>query len=329
MMSRVVKERSAAESKGHSAITKGEESAMFKRMTVLVQWIVAVFVLVLPTVAVGQPASETPVAEAAPDTAVSPTTATTATCPALSKTACQAAYPELAEVATAKKRDRWNIEILPYLWVAGIRGDTGVTAGSTDFSLPVDAAFSDIAKTLKMGAMGMLKFRYDRISIGGDANYLDAGTGESGSSAPQSTISMSLKTAFGTGQVAYTFEPLAGFFVSPYVGARWWWIDVNLGVTGGIADGAQTQGQRAWADPVFGVHLRNNITEAWYVDFLGDVGGGVSDITWQVYASAGYNFVDWFALSVGYRFVGVDYNQDGFDYDVIMQGLLVGLHFTI
>jgi hypothetical protein len=84
-----------------------------------------------------------------------------------------------------------------------------------------------------------------------------------------------------------------------------------------------------WADPVFGVHIRNEITEKWYIEFFGDVGGGVSDISWQVAAAVGYRFTSWVALTVGYRLLGVDYDRDGFEFDIITQGLLTGLRFTI
>ena len=42
---------------------------------------------------------------------------------------------------------------------------------------------------------------------------------------------------------------------------------------------------------------------------------------------AGYQFTDWFSAVAGYRAAGVDYENDGFVYDVVQQGPIIGLTF--
>jgi opacity protein-like surface antigen len=55
---------------------------------------------------------------------------------------------------------------------------------------------------------------------------------------------------------------------------------------------------------------------------------GGPDFTWQAYPGLGYQFTDRWSLRVGYRAVGVDYeNDDGFRLDVVVHGPLIGLGF--
>ena len=42
---------------------------------------------------------------------------------------------------------------------------------------------------------------------------------------------------------------------------------------------------------------------------------------------AGYQFTDSFSAVIGYRAAGVDYENDGFVYDVVQQGPIIGAVF--
>ena len=45
--------------------------------------------------------------------------------------------------------------------------------------------------------------------------------------------------------------------------------------------------------------------------------GASSDFMWDLYAGIGYDFNDRFSAVLGYRGTGVDYENDGFLYDVV------------
>jgi hypothetical protein len=49
---------------------------------------------------------------------------------------------------------------------------------------------------------------------------------------------------------------------------------------------------------------------------IGGFGAG-SDVTWDLLGSVGYQWNERFAIVAGYRALGVDYDDDGFVYDVI------------
>jgi hypothetical protein len=59
---------------------------------------------------------------------------------------------------------------------------------------------------------------------------------------------------------------------------------------------------------------------------IGGFGAG-SDLTWDVLAAAGYQWNDRFSLVAGYRALGVDYDKDGFVYDVVQHGPILGAVF--
>ena len=52
-----------------------------------------------------------------------------------------------------------------------------------------------------------------------------------------------------------------------------------------------------------------------------------ADIDWQVEATLEYKVNDSFALQAGYRYLAVDYDDDGFVWDVSMQGPVIGAKF--
>ena len=62
---------------------------------------------------------------------------------------------------------------------------------------------------------------------------------------------------------------------------------------------------------------------------LADIGGfGVgSDQTWEALATLNYQVRDWLSLRAGYRHLEVDYDHQGFVFDVEMSGPILGAGF--
>jgi hypothetical protein len=65
-----------------------------------------------------------------------------------------------------------------------------------------------------------------------------------------------------------------------------------------------------------------------------DAGGfGIgSDFTWQLQANVGYRFSELFQTTLGYRYIGIDYDNgegtDSFVYDVDTYGFVLRLGFN-
>jgi hypothetical protein len=74
--------------------------------------------------------------------------------------------------------------------------------------------------------------------------------------------------------------------------------------------------------------MRGNysLTPEIYLTGWGLVGAGGADIDWDVAGAIGYRFNDRISSVIGYRALGVDYsNDDGFVFDVVEQGPILGM----
>jgi hypothetical protein len=60
---------------------------------------------------------------------------------------------------------------------------------------------------------------------------------------------------------------------------------------------------------------------------IGGAGVG-SDLTWDVMGGLGYQWTEKFSTVLGYRAIGVDYENDGFEWDLTQQGVVFGGVFS-
>ena len=65
----------------------------------------------------------------------------------------------------------------------------------------------------------------------------------------------------------------------------------------------------------------------WYFSFYGDIGTGESDLTWQAMAQIAYRF-KWFDVSLGYRHLDWDFEDNAALDDLSVSGPYVGIKFT-
>ncbi len=115
--------------------------------------------------------------------------------------------------------------------------------------------------------------------------------------------------------------------VDAFAGLRAWSAETDVSLSG-LVTGSRSSSE-TWVDPILAARLRSRLAGDLYLNAYADVGGfeAGSDFTWQVYGGLGYQFTDWFRAQFGYRYLDVDYDKDGFIFDVAMQGWLLGLGF--
>lgn len=222
----------------------------------------------------------------------------------------------------------WTFSFSPYFWAAGLAGDIA------QFGLPatihVSPDFGDILNNLDFAAMAIGEARYDRYSFFGDIIYtkLSIGTGT-----PRGIVAES---------VDVTSETFAGLFGAGYSilqddrgnldlvgGVRVWDVSTDVSFIGGILGGESFSDGETWVDAMAGVRGRYFFDDNWHLNGWGMIGGGGADIDWDVALGVGYRFNDTFSAVAGYRALGVDYSHDGFVFDVVQQGPILGLvaHF--
>lgn len=82
-----------------------------------------------------------------------------------------------------------------------------------------------------------------------------------------------------------------------------------------------------WLDPYIGLRGRYNLNEKFYLSGRADIGGfGVgSEFTWQAEAGIGMMMTKNIFTELGYRAIGVDYDDNGFSMDTITHGVQLTL----
>lgn len=106
---------------------------------------------------------------------------------------------------------------------------------------------------------------------------------------------------------------------------RVWSAKTEISFNGGILDGVDVEDSATWVDAVAGVRGNYFFTPEIYVTGWGLLGAGGADIDWDVALGLGYKFNDTISAVAGYRALGVNYDNDGFVFDVVQQGPIIGV----
>jgi hypothetical protein len=138
--------------------------------------------------------------------------------------------------------------------------------------------------------------------------------------------------SINTQSLAFTAAPEIRLFETPrgsfdlMAGARVWSVDTDISFSGGPLDGVSGSDGATWIDPLVGVKGRFDLTSHLYFSAWAIAGGfGVSsDFMWDAWGGLGYEFNDTVSAVAGYRGTGVDYENNGFRYDVIQHGPVLG-----
>jgi hypothetical protein len=89
--------------------------------------------------------------------------------------------------------------------------------------------------------------------------------------------------------------------------------------------------KEGWWDPFVAARVRHYLTDKVYLNAFGTIGGfGVSsDLIWQVGVGPGIEVNDWLAVEFFYRRMSIDYENNGFVFDVDLDGLFLGVAITL
>jgi opacity protein-like surface antigen len=78
---------------------------------------------------------------------------------------------------------------------------------------------------------------------------------------------------------------------------------------------------------VGGVRGKVALSKKAFVTAKADMGGGGSKFTYQLFGGVGYSIKENIALIGGYRVLDVNYNKNGFLYNMNQRGPIFGLGF--
>ncbi|MEO3432782.1 hypothetical protein [Inquilinus sp. CAU 1745] len=219
----------------------------------------------------------------------------------------------------------WSFQLSPYLWMTGLNGDVGTRPRLP--TVDVDAGFDEIFEHLDFAFMAVAEARHGRVGALVDVAYLPLSADGTTPGAHFGDVDVDNTTFFGTFSLGYrAFDDPAGT-VDVLAGVRAWSVDNDVTFTAGLLPQVETGVSESWVDPVVGLRGQVDLGSRFFASAYGDIGGFgvVSDLTWQVYGGVGYRFSDFIAGQIGYRHLSVDYEDDGFVWDVELSGPTVGL----
>lgn len=257
------------------------------------------------------------------------------------------APPSRSEDAGAGARNSgWTMQITPYLWGAGLKGD--VSPFERAPTLSVEKSFSDVLSDLHLGGFVNIWGRRDRFIFSGDLMYVDTRDNHANGPLPAFQIpglgvpippgasvdaKVDTKQFMATLQGGYRVVETPQFTLDTLAGARFWSISNDVSVTAShpaIGTRSASHGESFdWVDPVIGVRAFRIFTDRLSLQAQADVGGfGVgSDLTWSALATLNYTFTDHLSASAGYKVLSVDYDRSGHIYDTRLSGPVLGMTY--
>jgi hypothetical protein len=245
-----------------------------------------------------------------------------------STAAAGAAYAQGGESgAGGPSPDRWTFQVTPYAWAASLNGDVRLRPQLP--TVDVDASFDDLLDHLDGALMLWGEARYGRYSLLLDVDYLDISA--SGSTPGQlfGDADATSKAWIATAGFGYRVLEQPEGFVDLMAGARLWSLDNELDFSAGRLPATSASEDQTWIDPLIGLRAHLEFGPGMFVSSAADLGGfGIgSTFTWQIFATVGYHFNETVAIEAGYRHLSVDYDDDGFLWDVDLSGPIIGMSF--
>ena len=224
--------------------------------------------------------------------------------------------------------EQWETKIALYSWLAGQKGTVATLPGLPSTDIDVDF-FDDILGNIN-GALSLYaEMRKGRWGAMTDIVYSDI---EDEDATPYrllwQAVTSRTKSWIVSAAGQYRLVGNDYTFMDAFGGVRYWSVDSQLSLTGGPAVDRKIANTEDWLDPMVGLKGQR------YLDAsnifingglaLGGFGMG-SDFMWDAWANLGYQWTRTLAITLGYRYLDVDYEKDDFLYDVAQQGLVLGL----
>lgn len=220
----------------------------------------------------------------------------------------------------------WSFTLAPYAWMSGISGDVATVPPLPPSS--VDESFSDILDDLEGAFFVYGEARRDRLFFMTDLLYTNVSSSDGYGSGGFLTVDLDQENFVFGAAAGYSVIKEPEYSVDIFGGARYWSIDSELTLTGPVARRSISHSED-WLDPIVGARFAVPFSENWYFQVSTTVGGfGVgADLEWDLFSTVRYRLSDWAWIGFGYRYLSVDYDDDGFLYDVDQQGPVLGAAF--
>ena len=226
----------------------------------------------------------------------------------------------------------WALQITPYLWASGIKGDISPFRQAP--TIHIEKSFSEIMDDLNFGTFVDVWGRYGNYVFSADIMYVNTTEGHVIGALPIIGNTPGLSADVDTEQFTATLKAGYRVYADPQFtldllgGVRIWHVSNEVTVNYGPFSISHDE-SFGWADPVVGMRAFVRLTDQFSLQAQADVGGfGVgSDLTWQALATFNYAFTDHMSASVGYKILHVDYDSGGHVFDTTLSGPVLGFTY--
>jgi hypothetical protein len=193
-----------------------------------------------------------------------------------------------------------QVELAPYIWLAGIDGDVTVDGRSASF----DQSFSDLVHKLDAGAMGLGSIRYKRLVVFGQFDYIELSsdadlTADIRPDPLPIGIEMDgeVDTTIATVGLGWHFDIFEKHELDLLLGARRLGLDVKLKHQGDSVSETQNI-----TDAIVILSPTFHLSDKWLFKPILSYGiGGDSDTTYELQPQMHYRLSPSLTLGVAYR----------------------------
>jgi hypothetical protein len=212
----------------------------------------------------------------------------------------------------------WDWSFTPYLWAAGIEGDTGLGPIQTD----VRVDFADLADVLSGAFLLHVQAQRDTYGLFGDLVFLSVESDPETASAGGRTQTEIDSTIVEAGYLK------KGSRLDLELGIRYWDLELELQPT---TLPTIERGQD-WIDGFVGLRAEREINDNWNWTTRANIGAGGSDLTFGVGLTFGRELNSGSQFVVGLKLLDIDYEEPSaggipFLLDTMFLGATIGYSF--
>ncbi len=223
--------------------------------------------------------------------------------------------------------DQWQFQLAAYGWLSGQHGSVAPISGLPAVDIDIDF-WDDIAGNIN-GALYLIgEARKESFGVVMDVVYSDIEFEKTTPGSLYSSIFSQTETWMVTTAGFYRLAEASTGFVDILAGVRYWAIESTLGLTSGVLARRNISNKEEWLDPLVGFKGMYALGQSNFflsgVFLLGGFGAG-SDLLFDGNLNLGYNWTKTFSTTIGYRYMDVDYDKDGYLYDVYQDGPTMSL----
>ena len=225
----------------------------------------------------------------------------------------------LAATSTAAAED-WDFIVSAYGWFPAMDVSATIDGPGGSVSADVSTSAIEVLDALNFGLFGTAEARRGQLGLFGDMFYTDLGVSQTGRFGARQSVDSNL--FMFTGAAAWRLWQDGGTFVDAFGGGRV--VSLDSTVTVGARSASKST---AYVDPIVGARVGYAATERVTLNASANIGGfGVgSEFTWEAHAVANYAFTDRVSAELGYRYLSIDYENDGKEIDMKMFGPFTAL----